>query len=164
MIRAGTEISAVPFLKSDFDCKAPMLGKPKKYGYWLAVCFLVVIGCNSNEPFEYVDANGKLSYEDGTPIGKGGIRLQFVSIDQEAVEGLHPRPALANVDADGNFDSVTSYKFGDGLLPGKHKVAILSAKDESGRPLIPKEYSHVKTTPLIVDTANVPLMIKVPKP
>jgi len=125
---------------------------------------LMSIGCSSGEPFEYVEASGNLSYEDGDPIGNGGIRLQFVSVDQKAIDGYHPRPALTNVDKEGKFDSVTSYKFGDGLLPGKHKVAILSATDERGRSLIPKEYSHVKTTPLVVDTANIPFHIKVPKP
>ena len=127
-------------------------------------CFVPFVGCSSDTPFNYVKASGKVSYEDGSPIGKGGFRLQFIAVDREPVDGFHPRPGLANVDANGNFDSVTSHKYGDGLLRGKHRVAILSATGQAGQALVPKDYTHAKTTPLVIDTAEMPLHIKVPKP
>ncbi|MEM9354468.1 MAG: hypothetical protein AAGA92_15790 [Planctomycetota bacterium] len=130
----------------------------------VAACLAAAIGCGSASPFDYQKASGKLTYEDGTPFGQGGVRLQFLSLDQQPKEGMHPRPALAQVDAQGNFSSVTSYKYGDGLLPGRHKVAVLDAQGEDGSSLVPQEYTSLKTTPLTITTEELPLVIKVPKP
>ena len=76
----------------------------------------------------------------------------------------YPKPAEAIVDQNGNFDCATSYKYGDGLIPGTHKVAIYYATDAQGKLLIPKEYSHAGTSPLVISTDTLPLAIKVPKP
>jgi hypothetical protein len=122
------------------------------------------LGCGSGGPFHYQEVQGTLTYEDGTPIPSGGIQLKFIALDVAAVEDSHPRPAIANLDAQGEFPCVTSYKYGDGLVPGKHKIAILGAKDNHGKLLVPKECTHVTTTPLIVDTADAPFEIKVPRP
>lgn len=122
------------------------------------------VGCGSQSPFDYVKASGKLTYEDGTPIPAKSIRLQFAAQDAPQIEGAHPRPAIANVNEAGEFDCVTSYKYGDGLIPGKHKVSVEQATDKAGQLLVPKEYASIGTTPLVVDTADAPLEIKVPKP
>ena len=50
----------------------------------------------------------------------------------EAIGNAHPRMGIANVGSDGKFDSVTSYKLNDGLVPGKHKVVIQGAADRAG--------------------------------
>jgi len=55
-------------------------------------------------------------------------------------------------------------KPGDGLIRGKHKVAIQYATDAKGASLIPKEYTMIATSPLTIDTADTPLEIVVPKP
>ncbi len=121
------------------------------------------VGCDGGaSPFAYVPVSGQVTYEDGTPI-KENIRLQFVSLDQPAVGASHARPALTTVNAQGRFENVTSYKYGDGLVPGRHRVAILDA-EENGKLLVPQECTNVNTTPLKVDTATLPLVIKVPKP
>ncbi|HEX3600887.1 MAG TPA: hypothetical protein VHU84_12135, partial [Lacipirellulaceae bacterium] len=88
----------------------------------------------------------------------------FVAQDAQAVGNAHPRRGMANVGPDGKFDCVTSYKYGDGLVPGKHKVVIQGAADRGGMPSVPKEDTSEDTTKIIVDTANLPLDIKVPKP
>jgi hypothetical protein len=90
--------------------------------------------------------------------------LRFESLDAPVVEGAHPRPGIANINAQGEFDFVTSYKYGDGLIPGHHKVAVLGGGGPNDRPAVPKDYQSVSTTPLVIDTANAPLEIKVPKP
>ena len=131
---------------------------------FLIVFCAVCIGCGPHSPFDYVKTSGKITYEDGSAIPSGSIRLQFAAQDAPAVEGAHPRPAIANVNDKGEFDCVTSYKYGDGLIPGKHKVAVQQATEQKGQLLVPKEYTSVATTPLLVDTANSPLEIKVPKP
>jgi hypothetical protein len=133
----------------------------------LCLCVLALtvlnVGCGSRGPFKYVLVSGKVSYDDGSPI-PGGCKVVFTSQDAAPVGSAFPRPGIANVDAQGVFDCVTSYKFGDGLVPGKHKVVIQAANERDGKPVVPKEYANVETTPLVIDTANSPLDIKVPKP
>jgi hypothetical protein len=133
----------------------------------LVLCGLAVVlgsGCGgTGSPFDYVKVTGKLTYEDGTPIPAKGIKLVFDS-QAPPVGDAHPRPGSAMVDANGDFKDVTSYKYADGLVPGKHKVSILYATDEAGKLLVPSEYTKANSTPLVVDTANLPLEIKVPKP
>jgi hypothetical protein len=108
--------------------------------------------------------SGRVTYEDGTPIPSGGYRLHFSALDAPSVEGAHPRPGVAEVNEKGAFDCVTSYKYGDGLIPGRHKVAIQQVTDKNGRLLVPKEFTNVATTPVTVDTTDAPFDIKVPKP
>jgi hypothetical protein len=131
------------------------------------VIFLVFVcaaGCGSGSPFKYVKVRGKIAYDDGTPIPSEGIRLRFAALDAPKVENAVPRPAFARVDNNGEFASVTSYKPDDGLIPGKHKVAIEVGGGPGTTVPVPKEYQSISTTPLIVDTADLPLDIKVPKP
>jgi len=132
---------------------------------YLAAAILLSPGCGSGGPFEYMPVQGKLSYEDGSPIpAAGSIALQFESLDAKPVGEMHPRPAMASVDSQGVFTSATSLKYADGLIPGKHKVALHYATDAKGELLVPKEYTHLGTTPLVIDTGDGNIEIKVPKP
>lgn len=128
------------------------------------VLLVVCLGCGPGGPFEYVAVEGVLSYEDGTPLPVGGIRLKFIAQDAPIVEGASPRPATAHLDSKGHFNCATSYKYGDGLIPGKHKVVILNAVGKGGKPLVPSDYTSTRRTPLIIDTSTLPLEIKVPRP
>jgi hypothetical protein len=123
---------------------------------------VVCIGCGSAGPFEYVPVSGQVTYEDGSPI-PAGVRLIFVSQDAVPVGTAHPRPGMANTDDGGRFDNVTSYKYGDGLVPGKHKVVIQGTASE-GKLVVPKAYTTSEETPLVIDTADAPLQITVPRP
>ena len=125
------------------------------------------LGCGSGSPFDYVPVSGKVTYEDGTPIPASSIHLTFISAAPPVNEKMHPRPAKAkgvNI-ADGTFDVVTSYKYGDGLIPGKHKV-LVKAYDADGKlsSAVPSEYVHPNTTPLVIDTADTPFHLKVKRP
>lgn len=135
-----------------------------KRTFAIVVLLSLVGGCGSKVPFEYIPVQGQLTYEDGSLIPASGMRLQFASLDVKPQNGMYPRPASTGLDSEGRFLRVTSYKFGDGLVPGRHKVAIAYATDENGKLLVPKECTNLSTTPLIVDTADAPLEIKVPKP
>ena len=131
-----------------------------------ALLTLVVfaVGCGSNSPFDYVKVNGKVIYDDGSAVPfSGETRIIFESAAPPIDEATHARPAVAYLKADGTFESVTSYKYGDGLIRGKHKV-LLSAADVSGKPLFPPEYADINTTPAEIDTADSPLEIKIRKP
>ena len=123
-----------------------------------------VIGCSSGSPYDYEKVSGKITYDDGSPIPAPALRLRFVAQDAPQVDGAFPRPAFANVHEQGEFDCVTSYKYGDGLIPGKHKVSIEREGLPDARPPVPKEYLSINTTPLVIDTEDAPLEIKVPKP
>ena len=120
-------------------------------------------GCGSSGPFDYVPVEGTVTYEDGTALPVDQFLLQFVS-QAPAKETAFPRPATAIVDGSGAFDAVTSYKYGDGLIPGKHKVAVLDATGTNGQLLVPREYTNIATTPLMIDTNDAPLAIKIPQP
>jgi hypothetical protein len=131
---------------------------------FLALALIGVIGCGSGGPFKYTKVRGRVTYEDGSPIPTKGLRLRFAALEAPKVEKAFPRPAFAEVDQNGEFESVTSYKPGDGLIPGKHKVAIEAGGGPDANLPVPKEYSSISTTPLIIDTAQLPLEIKIPKP
>jgi hypothetical protein len=125
---------------------------------------LLAVGCGDSGPFEYIPVQGKVTFEDGTPIPAAGIMLQFQSLDAKPVGDMHPRPATAGVDGNGDFKNATSLKYGDGLIPGRHKVALQYATDAKGKLLIPPDYAHLGTTPLIVETGDGVIEIKVPRP
>jgi len=127
-------------------------------------CLTICLGCGSNAPFDYVPVAGKLTYEDGSLIPASGIVLEFMTLDVGPNKESHPRPGSSKLNKQGEFTCATSYKYGDGLVPGKHKVAIYYATDKKGKLLIPKEYTHIATTPLTIDTGETPFDIKVPKP
>lgn len=124
----------------------------------------LVIGCGSNSPFDYRKISGKIRYDDDSAIPGNGVILRFASQDAPKFEDAFPRPAFAKTNAQGEFDCVTSYKYGDGLIPGKHKVAIEPQGSLDAAPPVPKEYLSISTTPLVIDTVELPLDIKVPKP
>jgi hypothetical protein len=133
---------------------------------WLMPSLLVTCaaGCGSGSPFRYVKASGKVTYEDGSPIPLKGMRLRFAALEAPKAENAVPRPAFARVAEDGTFESVTSYKPDDGLIPGKHKVAIETGGGIGSKVPVAQEYQSISTTPLVVDTADAPFDIKVPKP
>ncbi|MAT71641.1 MAG: hypothetical protein CMJ58_19215 [Planctomycetaceae bacterium] len=134
-------------------------------GWVVALGALVLAGCSgSPSPYDYIPIEGTVAYEDGTPLPKGGFALKFYALDAPQVEGMTPRPAQANVDATGKFEYVTSYKHADGLIPGQHRVVFFYATDDAGKPLVPREYAMPDSSPLVIDTADAPLEITVPKP
>jgi hypothetical protein len=144
----------------------------------LAVCTMLfvasLVGCGSGEPFAYVPANGTVTYEDGTVIPAPHLRLTFVAVNpptsgDEKVFAPKGKADVNNADGtntDGHFDVVTSHLYGDGLLPGKHKVIIVpvDAKELPMEGVVPPEYRDAAKTPAEVDTAEQPLKIKVKKP
>jgi hypothetical protein len=127
---------------------------------------LATAGCGgTGSPFESVPVSGKVTYDDGSAIPVQGMKIYFHSLEPPK-DGLHPRPATVGTDSEGRFSDVTTYKYADGLVLGKHKVTILAQKNATGQPPIPEDYSLPERTPLTVevtDSGQV-LEIKVPKP
>jgi hypothetical protein len=85
----------------------------------------------------------------------------FFKCLEEPKDGMYPRSASVPVQSDGTFENVTTYKFGDGLVLGKHKVSLVGDSKK-----IPKDYATSTNTPLVIEVTESGqfLEIKVPKP
>ena len=130
---------------------------------FVPLAFVCLIGCGSSGPFDYVRVSGKAVYEDGTPV-PGKYQIVFVS-QATAIDGkMFPRPATAIVEEGGVFSMVTSHKYGDGLIPGKHKVFFSFRPAKLGEGVVPQEFRDEFTTTLEIDTKDAPLEITIPKP
>jgi hypothetical protein len=122
-----------------------------------------IVGC-SREPFEFVPASGRLTYEDGTPLPTaGGLRIVFAPTEPPINGEIFPPSGAAYPDKDGNFANVSSNRPGGGLVRGEQKVAILY-QDVDAKRFVPKEYTSPKTTPLVVNSDDAPFEIKIPRP
>lgn len=135
----------------------------KKTTITTAVLCLAIAGCGQNGPFKSAQVSGVVTYEDGSPIPVGGIKVYFHS-QTPPKDGMHPRPAMVGLGPDGKFENVTTYKYNDGLVLGLHKVTLVATGPDSKK--IPKDYTDVRTTPLTVEVTHSGqvLEIKVPKP
>lgn len=129
----------------------------------LALVISVLCGGCSQEPFDLVQGSGRLTYEDGAPLPtQGGLRIVFAPTTPPIDGEIYPPRGTAYPDDDGNFASVSTSRPG-GMVRGEQKVAILYQDVDSKR-FVPKEYTSPKTTPLTVNTDDIPFEIKVPRP
>lgn len=130
----------------------------------LALCgslvLLLLLGCDGN-PFSQVPISGTVTYEDGTPIPAKMLKLWFTCLEPPKDARTHPRPASAPVDlATGTIGQATTYRYEDGVIRGRHRVHL----DLEPANLVPRDYTSAATTPLEVDTGQLPFAIKIPKP
>ena len=132
----------------------------------IALFCAALLGCGSGKPWGTVPVSGKVTYEDGSLIPVKSMRISFAPQTPPIDAKTFPRQGTAGVNvADGTFDKITTYKFADGLIPGKHKVVVIAMEDGRGlSEKIPKEYTTAGTTPIEIDTADSPLEIKIHKP
>lgn len=87
-----------------------------RYQKSIQVCVLVLVACAigcSNQPATY-QVNGKLEFEDGSPVKFGTI--EFLSRE-------HSINARGKIERDGSF-SLTTYHPDDGAVAGTHQVTI----------------------------------------
>lgn len=123
-------------------------------------------GCGSGNPFPQDQVNGWVTYSDGTLIPAEMIILKFEPLAEPIDAKTFPPAGMGYVNVkDGSFDVVTSYRYGDGLVRGKHRVLVV-ATDASGgvTNLVPPEYTDSKLTPLMIDTVDAPFNLRVRKP
>lgn len=134
---------------------------------WVACCSLLLLaGCGARDPFSYVPASGKVTYEDGSLIPVDPLVLTF-DPQSDPIDGkTYPRPGMAIVDpSNGTFNSATSHKVNDGLVRGRHKVTLGTVgRKPIAASIVPKEYGDRAKTPLEVDTTRQPFELKVRKP
>ncbi len=98
---------------------------------------------------------GKIVYTDGTPAKDlEGYTVTFESVDQAATELRPGISAWGVVEADGTF-RIGTYQPGDGVVPGRHRVAICPPPSEADQPppppAIPLKYANFDTSGLQVD-------------
>ncbi len=127
---------------------------------------LGTLGCGSDNPFPQVQVSGTIAYEDGSLIPAEMIILKFEPLAPALDEKTFPRSGMSYVNVgDGTFDVVTSHKYADGIVRGKHRVLVV-ASTASGQPtdVVPPEYIDSEKTPLIVDTTDSPFEFKIRKP
>lgn len=147
--------------RSAQDCRFRLAPALLAASVWLSA------GCGGPAaPYTIVATGGNITYEDGTPI-PASITVRFVPQFAPVNPREHPRPAIAEVDAAGNFTSLTTWKYDDGIIPGTHKVQILSPL---GQPLparmLAPEYADAVNTPLTIEVKGdgSPIQLRVPKP
>jgi hypothetical protein len=107
----------------------------------IAVVLLSLAGC-SRGPRLY-PVKGKVIWDNGAEAGElaGGL---VICESEDGKVG-----ARGDIEKDGSFQLMT-YKPGDGLLPGKHRVAVVeySPREPPPPPIIDRTYSRLESSPL----------------
>jgi hypothetical protein len=133
---------------------------------WLPLVLCGIVGCGRDNPFDQVKVSGTLTYDDGTLIPASMIILKFEPLAAPLDTKTHPPSGMSYVNvSNGTFDVVTSHKYADGLVRGKHRVLVSATTDSvDSTKLVPDEYLDSGRTPLVVDTAESPFRLRVRKP
>lgn len=137
-------------------------------GRSLAAMLLAIAGCGQRAPYSIVPVSGSVTYEDGSPIP--GTRVVVAFVPQiEAIDPKNfPRSGTTDLKPDGSFSEVTTWKHGDGVIPGPQKVTVISV-DQRMQPTgaVDAVYARADTTPLtaviIPGDNHVKLSIAAPK-
>jgi hypothetical protein len=135
-----------------------MMGfKPISVGLIGVACSLLT-GCGETPFTETVPVRGVVTWE-GNRLDGGMVSFQPVEISNERPS----RPSVARLKSDGTFEA-SSYREGDGLVPGQYHVAIRSfhsSKDETkpDTSRIPERFTKTATSGLSLDVpADSPLI------
>jgi len=126
--------------------------RPLRPGLVLALTVVAAVsGCGGGDPYavKTVSAAGTATYQ-GKPVSKGTILFQ--PVDEKG------RPASGTIE-DGKF-TLTTYREGDGAVPGKHKVAVVATEEKKTKDgdttvkyLIPERYASAETSGVEVEVA-----------
>ena len=133
----------------------------------LVAILVLLTGC-SDTPYEIVPISGKVTYEDGSPIPAETVSVWFYPQADPLKPNVHARPGQTALNPkDGTFALVSTVKYGDGVIMGKHKVTV-KVGDESltGAGSVPRIYTDPATTPLEIEVTgrNQEVVLKIEKP
>ena len=98
---------------------------------------LSMTGCGDPGP-KVIPVLGQITYGGGEWPTSG--KLYFATV--EPAPGTPSRPGMASFEKDGNF-VVTTFRDGDGLLPGEYQVSIECLKYSPAMGSFEKPMSHV---------------------
>ena len=85
----------------------------------IAAGLLTAAGCGGSQEFPLVPVSGTVTFAGGPCPKPGSIVFGPKAVD----EGLPQRAGSASFQEDGHFE-VTSFKAGDGLVPGTYVVKV----------------------------------------
>jgi hypothetical protein len=85
-------------------------------------------GCEKGHGLPLVPVSGRVTFNKTQPPVEGNIA--FVQVGDSGQAGVPNRPGRATFGTDGEF-AATTFKNGDGLLPGKYQVTITCADAEA---------------------------------
>lgn len=115
----------------------------------LASLTLALAGCGGGTS-RTAPVKGKVTYKN-KPVPNGTIT--FIPVG-------YGTSATGELGSDGSY-TLTTFKSGDGAIPGKHKVIIVAMQDMSARlpeernplppPIVPSKYTSIATTDLEVE-------------
>jgi hypothetical protein len=112
-----------------------------------ATIFLVLTGCSGESRTEPV--RGTVMLPDGKPLTEGTVEFELIGTQ-------NPVTASGEIEADGSYELGT-FAPGDGAVPGKHRVAVVSdfrigtEQERPGlvpEPLLDPRYREFKTSGL----------------
>ena len=112
--------------------------------FWIVLfvfVFVSISGCGDNLP-KRVPVSGHVFY-NGKPLESGSLFIQSPG----------QRSSYATLGPGGKF-TVTTFTENDGLMLGKHQVAVISKEDVNSKTVkwfIPKKYSDIITSGLEID-------------
>ena len=107
----------------------------------LLLFFALISGCGDNLP-QRVPVSGQVLL-DGKPLETGTLSIQSPG----------QRSSYATLGPGGKF-SISAFSENDGLMIGKHPVAVISKENINGKTvkwLIPKKYTDIATSGLEID-------------
>ena len=121
-------------------------------------------GCSSDQPVT-VPVSGRITFGGGACPAEGTIVFSPVAVEKN----LPRRPGTARFQQDGAF-TVTSFREGDGLIPGRYRPIISCWKDEPRNDdpssferlnYVPSDY---KADEVVVSSAGAAVMVKIEVP
>ena len=122
---------------------------------------IALVGCGGSD-LPLVPVSGELTFHGEPPPAPGSIN--FVMVRGSGMSGLPDRSGSATFGADGKFE-VSSFKKGDGLLPGKYTakiVCFVGTPSEAD----PSSYERLSRVPqdyypeLVVEKGSAPMHVK----
>lgn len=134
---------------------------------WLALLLLLAtIGGCGKQGNSTIPVSGKITYGGGEWPASGNITFAPLSV----AEGFPRRPGSAAFQQDGSFE-VTSFKPGDGLVPGTYSISISCYEQQPVGTdpssfdrfnAVPKDF---KTDDLVIEVDSDPIVVEfdVPK-
>jgi hypothetical protein len=116
------------------------------------IALSVVAGCGGGSP-RPVAVRGQVTYQ-GKPLAKGTVT--FIPTEPGP-------PATGQIQPDGQF-TLSTYRPGDGALPGRYAVMVIAVGDTAGRLpdeanpppplLVPRKYASHRTSGITADVGE----------
>lgn len=94
--------------------------------FWLAIGYAAVFctGCSDKRPPTY-PAQVNVAFADGSPLRGGRIEFQSIEVTDSKGRAIS---ATGIVGADGSVTDLSTFSVADGIVAGKHRVAVAPAR------------------------------------